>query len=123
MKLNITEETINKLAALNSEVRNASHQRQTDGQSGVDSLMEYVKDPNVQEINSILNALSIEEKRELAAIMWLGRENYASFKDAFDYAQTAVDEAGFATYISEKPLHKYLPAGVAKIKSEGVVLG
>jgi len=45
---------------------------------GIEILEDYPDDPVVEEITSLVNALSVDEQIDLVTLMWLGRDDYSA---------------------------------------------
>jgi hypothetical protein len=44
---------------------------------GIEILEEHEDDPELEELTSFINSLSVDEQVDLVALMWLGRDDYA----------------------------------------------
>ena len=74
------------------------------------------KDPSTLEFYNIVESLSREERDELLALMWLGREDAGDFKDKLKHANLEIDRGGDAPYMFSKyPLADYLREGLRKM--------
>ncbi len=72
-------------------------------------------------LTRFLKSLNISERRELAALVFLGKGHYASFSNAYSSAaRHDSDGDGFAVYLTRKQLSVTIPRGICRAKQEGV---
>lgn len=70
------------------------------------------------QIYDIIHDLPVDQKQELAALIWTGRGEFqGDFPSALDYAATngVLDES----YLGGKPLQLYLPRAIEAVRAEG----
>ena len=74
-------------------------------------------------MHRLINDLSLEQKKELSAIVWLGRGDYDSFEDAMENADSVVgDGQGTAGYLEGTDLAANISRGIDKLKAEDISL-
>jgi len=71
----------------------------------IDVLVDSADDPTLEELKAAVNGLNDEESRDLVAIMWTGRGDYAKdeWKDAQAQA-TSIPQKDRARYVVGTPL-------------------
>lgn len=62
----------------------------------------------------ILKALSPSQRKELLALMFVGRGDTADFSAALEQASLVSDD-GDVAYLAAKPLQRFLPAAIKKL--------
>ncbi len=81
----------------------------------VDILEDYADDPTVQELNSALSALNIDEQLDVLALTWLGRGDFSSFAEAREQAADMSDKH-IPSYLMGTPqFGDFLEEGLAKL--------
>lgn len=114
----IPQNTLNRIAELNRELRDKYDDADRADKELFDRLMEYNQDPLRKEMFNFINELSLEQKAALSALVWIGRGDFADFDSANDYAKGLVGD-GTANYLGAKPLFKYIPDGIFALKTLG----
>ncbi len=71
--------------------------------------------PDVRAAAGAVGALSLEELRELAALIWLGRGDHESWEEALDHARQVVGESTAGYLLAKNKLAHWLRAGLDKI--------
>jgi hypothetical protein len=67
----------------------------------------------------VLDALPNDDVCRVAALMWLGRGDFPTFAEAYDYAKLDMQIRGKGTLIAtivQKPLFELVPAALRKLK-------
>jgi hypothetical protein len=81
----------------------------------VDILEDYRDDPTLEELEGALVALNEDEQLDLLALMWLGREDFASFGEARAEACDMPDKHIPRYLIGTPELGDYLEEGLAQL--------
>jgi hypothetical protein len=128
--LQISLKILNRLVELNRIIRSKSDERaaaRTIGDTNfrklpsTDEIIDYILSPEVVEVTDTINNLSKIEKKELSAIIWIGRGDFDDFDTAFNYAEGLVGP-GTGNYLRAKPLYEYIPDGIATIRAKGIAI-
>jgi hypothetical protein len=69
----------------------------------IDELEETSENRVVQAVQSVINALDVDERLDLLALTWLGRGDFSSFSEARCGAES-LDEVNAASYLLGTPL-------------------
>ena len=81
----------------------------------VDVLEEETDGPVLQELQSALDCLNVDEQLDMLALTWLGRGDFASFADARKEAE-ALSEVHVARYLIGTPkLGDYVEEGLSQL--------
>ena len=81
----------------------------------IDVLEESPDNPVVQELQSVINALNVDEQLDLLALTWLGRGDFSSFSEARRAAER-LDDVHAARYLLGTPLvSDYLEEGLSQL--------
>jgi hypothetical protein len=67
----------------------------------------------------VLDKLANDDVCRVAALTWVGRGDFATFAEAYDYARLDLQIRGKGTLIAtivQKPLYELLPAAMRKLK-------
>ena len=81
----------------------------------IDVLEETADNPVVQELQSAIAALNVDEQLDLLALTWLGRGDFASFAQARREAES-LDDVHAARYLLGTPLvSDYLEEGLSQL--------
>jgi hypothetical protein len=81
----------------------------------VDVLEEEADDTVGQELEAALEVLNVDEQRDLLALTWLGRGEYASFAEAREEASDMRDKHIPDYLIGTPKLDDYLEEGLAQL--------
>lgn len=122
--LNITNEKINRIVEANKKSAewNLVSANETD-LSPVDQLKHHLKNPEALEFSKLVNNLTLEEKKELSGLFWIGRGDFDSFEAAYKNANKVVGDGKLtAHYLGGKDLSKYIPKSLEKLSEEGTTL-
>ena len=121
----LTRATIREVISLAGDYRRdaeAEDINTPDVQTAGDGIAEMMaKGPNQKLIalHQKVEALSDNEKNELMALMWLGRNAAGETPEMWSYlldeARTQ-EEPGKTLYLTEKPLDRYLRDGLERLK-------
>ena len=110
--MEISFETLNHISQLSREAREESLP-----QVGIVPLEEFNErrsNSKMAELHHTLLGLPENQIRELAAIVWLGRDDFDTYERALTHAGAmSLQEA--AEYLSDKRLYEYIPAGIEAI--------
>jgi hypothetical protein len=126
-KLNLTKKTVDDLVQLNEGIYKRDRKEVSDG-FNADDLLEFFSRPDVVRLHEIIYELSDNEFQELAAMTWQGRGygGFETFEDDLDHASSMFpperDNSSGTDYLSSKPLFKYLPSAIEKLRAEGFEL-
>ncbi len=91
--------------------------------SPVNQLKRHLKNPEALEFSNLVNNLSLEEKKELSALFWLGKGDLDSFESAYKNANKVVGDGKLtAHYLGGKDLSKYISKSLEKLSEEGITL-
>jgi Protein of unknown function (DUF3775) len=70
------------------------------------------------QLYDIIHDLPLDQKQELAALIWTGRGEFeGDFASALDYA--ACSGVLNESYLGGKPLERYLPRAIQTVRAEG----
>ncbi len=120
--LNVSLKTVARIAELNKEYREKYEKSEsTSGKINTDRVLEAISDPLRAEMHKLIDELSLEQKQELSALVWMGRGDFDDFESAFEYAKTLAGR-GTANYLEAKPLFEYIPDGIATLEKEDIFL-
>ncbi len=114
MKIELSQALVSELIAIDNEKRSSDH----DVPMGVSKMSRLF---NLNIIETLIYSIPLEQKRQLAAVMWLGRDEYDEFSVALNYARRFADD-DMAQYIASKPLGEYLPKGLERLQKAGIQL-
>ncbi|WP_420223315.1 hypothetical protein [Pigmentiphaga litoralis] len=67
----------------------------------------------------VLNGLPNDDVCRVAALMWVGRGDFPTFAEAYDYAKLDLQIRGKGTLVAtvvQKPLFELVPAALRKLK-------
>ena len=119
--LHIKRETLEELGRLKKQLREKyARPEGEDYKFDVDRHMQWIMDPLQTELNAILKSFDTEQRREMSALMWMGRGDFESYDDAYNYAKDFDNQPEqFVVYVKEKPLFEYIPAGIEALENEG----
>lgn len=117
--LEISLETLFRLIEIKEEIKNKYPDREGFNKIDVDRLIAFSKEPLRRDFYQIINDLSQNQKRELSAIVWRGRGDFADFETAYEHA-ASFDGENTASYLEGKPLKKYIQQGISAVRSEGI---
>lgn len=113
--MEISFETLNHISQLSREAR-----EEPLPQVGIVPLEEFNgrrSNSKMAELHHTLLGLPENQIRELAAIVWLGRDDFDTYERALAHAGAmSLQEA--AEYLSDKPLFEYIPAGIKVIAND-----
>ena len=115
--INLKKQTINTLR----ELRDSYRGQET--QSTEDSIVNPSKETIA--LHDFVNSLDQQEFIELAAVLWLGRGDFADFSSAKAYGEgeaTSTDGLRPNYVIGKLISNDYLDAGIKKLADEGIEL-
>lgn len=115
--LGITREKLNAIAEFDQEI-SERHDEKKSIISAIESVVAYSTDTSKKDLQDAVGELSLEERRELSAIIWLGRGDYADFETAYNRAVEFDQNAAAAHYF--EGIAEYIPAGIALTEKEGI---
>ncbi len=119
--LTITEEKITNIIEENR--KSNEWDKMSSNETPVDQLRHHFKNPGALKFSELVNDLSLEEKKELSALFWLGRGDFANFKSAYENANRVVGDGKLtAHYLGGKDLSKYIPKSFINLSEEGISL-
>lgn len=117
----LEKETIEKIAQLHEEYMK-KHSDDEDlvlgSEKSFDKMEKYYSDPLRAELEKVINELSKEEKDELMALMYFGREDdYKNQKDFEGMKKKVSYDGEYDTdhMISKVPFAEYLRTGLKKL--------
>ena len=113
--LEITREKLQAITEFDKEI-SERHDEKPGLMSAIESVVAYSTDTSKNDLQDTIGELSTEEKRELSAIIWLGRGDYPDFQAAYARAKE-FDQDAAAHYFEE--IAEYIPAGIAAAEKEG----
>lgn len=116
--LKITRERLNRIVELDEEIRQ-KHVHKDDLITAVEKMMAWSTDTVRKDFQDFINDLSVEEKRELSAIVYLGRGDFRNFNEAYEHA-TGFDNDAVSAPDYFQVLSVTIPAGVASVEKEGI---
>lgn len=115
--LEITREKLNAIAEFDQEI-SERHDEKSSIISAIESVVAYSTDTSKKDLQDTVSELSVEERRELSALIWLGRDDYTDFESAYDHAKR-FDQNAVASHYFEG-IAEYIPAGIALAEKEGI---
>lgn len=115
--LEITREKLQAIAEFDQEI-SERHSENNSLISAIESVVAYSTDTSKRDLQDAVNQLSNEERRELSAIILLGRGDYTNFEAAYSYAGGFDDNATASHYF--EGVAKYIPAGITFTEKEGI---
>ncbi|MBV9241777.1 MAG: DUF3775 domain-containing protein [Acidobacteria bacterium] len=117
--LKIQKAVVDRLITLSVDHENARV-----GQSpgfDVQEFINYINEPALREQGQVLKSLDVEAFRDLLAIFWLGRGDYADFCTAFEHAKGfSADEA--RKYLRGRRLNENLSAGLVALEGQRILV-
>lgn len=113
--MEISFETLNHISQLSREAREESLPHV--GSVPLEEFNEKRSGSKTTELHHTLLGLSENQIRELAAVVWLGRNDFDTYERALAHA-SALKLQEAAEYLSDKPLFDYIPAGVKAITND-----
>lgn len=119
--LEISLETLNRLIDIKNEIMDKYPEREGFNKIDTDEMMRFFQEPLRDDFRKVIADLSQNQKRELSAIVWLGRGDFDDFQSAYDYAK-GFDGQDTASYLEGKPLQEYISKGIAALREEGIEL-
>lgn len=115
--LEITREKLSAIVEFDTEI-SERHDEKSSLIAIIESVAAYSTDTSKKDLQDAINELSVEEKRELSAIIWLGRSDYANFEAAYEHAKGFDKDAAAAHYF--EGIAEYIPAGITLAEKEGI---
>lgn len=115
--LKITREKLNAIAEFDKEI-SERHDEKSSLISAIESVVAYSTDTSKKDLQDAIGELSVEERRELSAIIWLGRGDFPNFESAYDHAKAFDDNAVAGHYF--EGVAEYIPAGISLTEKEGI---
>jgi hypothetical protein len=118
--LNISLNTINRVVELHQAISETEAvSAGTVNLTPVARLKMSLVNPQKRAFHKFINELSLEEKRELSALVWIGQGLCDSFESAYKNAKAvAGDGDGTAFYLEGKDLARYIPKAIDKLEKE-----
>lgn len=117
--LEITREKLQAIAEFDKEI-SERHVEENSLISAIESVVAYSTDTSRKDLQDAVNDLSVEERRELLSIIWLGGGNYANYEEAYQNAGELDTNAAPSHYFEGTA--EYIPTGVALAEKEGIVI-
>lgn len=115
--LKITREKLQAITEFDQEI-SERHDKKSGIISAIESVVAYSTDTSKKDLQDAVSELSIEERRELSAIIWLGRGDYANFEAAYEHAGEFDQNAAAPHYF--EGIAEYIPAGITLTEKEGI---
>lgn len=85
---------------------------------GIDILEDFADDPTLEELKSAIDALNVDESRDLVAIMWTGRGDYdkGQWREARQQANTIPPQDRSRYLVGTPMLADYLEQGLDELE-------
>ena len=111
-ELSITSNVLAELCRLDKAIR---RRRAATGEKPFMDLLDV--DPDYLEIRRTIKSFSQEQRRELAALIWLGKRYYSTFTEAYDRARKFDHDPGFVNYLADRKMYEALEHGIEILES------